>query len=188
MMSNQLDLPVVKGYSNAKNVHFALTDPYSPFERAPAIQSIVCMFVKWDDDSIAYGDGDMPNAFEKFDATDIAYIDDAKLHDVDFKGKPYGKKRLAELPPFEKSQSRRQSLEYGSVEYSNLETPFILSKQRAHIQSMFPVNEFPFAHVLRIQLRGKRHPFFQSLVVIEPDATVSSQLTLFVMASFGKDV
>lgn len=186
MSNTTLNFPVVKGYSNARGVYAALTEPYLHHPHAPPIQSIIAMFVQWDESTIDVGKRNMPNAFERLSATDIAWVDSAKLHDVNYRGKPLSKKRIAELPSITRRQHRRRSDSYGAVNHFPLEKPFIDDKQRSHIQSMFPVDDFPFAHVLRIQLKGKRNDNFKSLVVIEPDVDASMQLTHYVMKSSGE--
>lgn len=172
----QTDFPVVKGYSNAIAVHAALTEPYVPFERAPEIQSIISLFVRWNESAL--DKHNTPNAFEQLQAEDIAYIDSVKLHDVNWKGTPLKKKPALCF-------QRRESNEYGSVTHTLLETPFITAKQRAHIQSMFPVADYPHAEVLRIQLHRKQSNV-NSIVVIERDSTVSMWLTHYLMRSSAK--
>lgn len=183
----ELRLPVVKGYTNARGVYAALSEPYQPFDRAPEIQSIITMFVQWNEDAIDAGKPGMPDSFERLFPTDIDYIDNAKLHDVDYKGRPHGKKYLAEQPPFEQRQRRMESESFGSVAYKPMETPFITTEQRIHIQSMFPVDDFPFAYILRIQLAGKRNKNFNSLMVIEPDNVAGTQLSMFLMLSGNRE-
>jgi len=178
--------PVVKGYTNAAAVHAALTESYQPMPRAPEIQSIIKLFIAWNEDALDAGKSDMPPSFELIHATDIESIDSANLHNVDYRGRPLSKKRLAELPPFEETQRRRQSESYGSVQITTLDKPFISSNERAHIQSMFPLADFPFADIVRINLRGKRNANFRSVTILEVGNNESMWLTHYLMQSAAK--
>lgn len=184
-MNTQLSLPVVKGFSNATALHVALTEPYQPFPRAADIQSVICLFAMWDENAFDTSKSHPP-ALERLEATSIEHVETAKLYDVDFRGRPHGKARLKRMPPFEQNQRKWESNKYGSVTYCVSETPFVNAMQRAHIQSMFPIDEWAFADIAKIVLRGKRRAPFRSIVVLIRDAIQSSQLSSFVMLSRAK--